>query len=204
MDTDVGVVRTHWAGTSGGPGISQFCFAGDDEFTDWNGTYAQTAVNAVRAFWNSGPNYIPNEVALTVDPVVDIYSIVTGALINSFTAATPPAVVAGTSASAYMMAAGFKVNFNTRTIANGRRVRGGVFVVPCASDTFGATGLVQSTPISTFVTAANTMNTTCKASDMDHIVWRRPTNKTSNDGGGAVVTGYGVNTKGSVLRGRRD
>jgi hypothetical protein len=204
MDTDVGIVRTHWAGTSGGPGISQFAFAGDDEFTDWNGTYAQTAVNAVRAFWNAGPNYIPNEITLTIDPVVDIYSIVTGALINSFTAATPPATVAGTSASAYMMAAGFKVVFNTATIANGRRVKGGVFVVPCASDTYGATGLVQATPSATFTTAANTMRTTCKAADMDHIVWSRPTTKTSNDGGGAVITGYSVPTKGSVLRGRRD
>ena len=204
MDTNVSIVRTHWAGTSGGPGISQFAFVGDELFGDWGGGYAQTAVNAVRTFWNANPNYIPNEILLTVDPVVDVYEIVTGQLVHSYQAATAPASVAGTSASAYMMAAGFKVNFRTSTIANGRRVRGAVFVVPCASDTFGATGLVQSTPATAWVTAANAMKTTMKAANIDHAVWSRPTTKTSNDGGASVVTGYDVPVKGAVLRGRRD
>lgn len=204
MDTDVGIVRTHWSGTSGGPGLSQFCFAGDDEFTDWNGTYAQTAVNAVRAFWAANPSVIPNEISLTVDPVVDVYSIVTGALIGSYSAATPPAVVAGTNTGSYAMPSGAKINFKTTTIANGRRVRGGVFIVPCGSDVFDAFGAVSSTPRTNWITAITAMRTTCKASDMDHIVWSRPTTKTSNDGGGSVVTSYDVPTKGAILRGRRD
>lgn len=204
MDTQVGVVRTHWSGTSGGPGISQWCFVGDDEFASWDGTHAQTLVDAVRAFWEANKNTIPNEITLTVDPTVDIYGIVTGALEDSKTASTAPATVVGTNTGSYAMPSGAKINFRTTTIANGRRVRGSCYIVPCGSDVFDNAGNVSSTPRTNWVSTMTTVKSTAKAADMDHMVWSRPTTKSSNDGGGAVVTSYDVPTKGAILRGRRD
>jgi hypothetical protein len=204
MDTSVGIVRTHWSGTSGGPGISQFCFAGDDSFADWDGTIAGTLTAAVRTFWDTNKNTLPNEINLTVDPTVDIYGIVTGTLEQSFSAASAPAVVTGTNTGAYAMPSGAKINFRTTTIANGRRVRGGVFIVPCGSDVFDASGNVSSTPRTNWVNAALAMRTAAAAANLTHIVWSRPTTTTSNDGGGAAVTSYDVPTKGAILRGRRD
>ena len=48
----VGIVRTHWSGTSGGPGLTQLAVKeGAGAF--WTQTQAQNAVNAVRQFWES-------------------------------------------------------------------------------------------------------------------------------------------------------
>lgn len=204
MDTQVGIVRTHWTGTSGGPGISQFAVIGDDEFISWDNTVAQAVVNAVRTFWDTNKNTLPNEISLTVDPTVDIFGIVTGTLEDSKTAAAAPATVTGTNAGAYSMPSGAKINFRTTTIANGRRVRGSVFIVPCGGDVFDTNGTVSSTPRTNWVTAAGVMKTAFKTVDLDHAVWSRPSALGANDGGGAVVTGYDVPTKGAILRGRRD
>ena len=167
MDTSVGIVWTHWSGTSGGPGISQFCFAGDDEFLDWDGTVVQGLVNAVRTFWDTNKNTLPNEINLTVDPTVDIYGIVSGALEQSFSASSAPATVTGTNTGAYAMPSGAKINFRTTTISNGRRVRGGVFIVPVGSDVFDTSGNVSSTPRTNWVTAMGVLKTYAKSIDLD-------------------------------------
>src|SRR5678809_371942 len=108
----IGIVRTTWAGTSGGPGLSQIAVAeGAGAF--WTATQAQNAVNAVRTFWNSCAPLLPDDIVLTVQPVVDIYNEVDGQLTASVTAATPPTSVTGTSAVAFAMAAGVKMTLNT-------------------------------------------------------------------------------------------
>jgi hypothetical protein len=204
LGTTGGVVKTKWAGLSGGPGITQtavICSGGTDE---WDGTKVQAAVNAVRAFWNTSPNTLPNELTLTVDPTVDIHEIVIGGLVGSFTAASAPAVVTGTNSGAFSYATGAKIVYKTATIANGRKVRGAMFIVPCGSDVFDTSGNVSSTPRTGWITASNTMAASFVTGQLKHVVWRRPTTKTSNDGGIAEVTGYDVPTKGAILRGRRD
>jgi hypothetical protein len=102
------------------------------------------------------------------------------------------------------MPSGLKVALRTNTIANNRRVRGAIFVVPCAGDVFDASGAVSSTPRTGWVNAANTLKTALTAAGVDLIVWSRPTNTTSNDGGGSLVSGFDVPTKGAILRSRRD
>lgn len=201
---EVGIVKTKWAGLSGGPGITQtavICSGGTDA---WDGTKAQAAVNAVRAFWAATPNTLPNELSLTVDPTVDIFGIVTGTLEQSFTASSAPAVVTGTNTGSFSFASGAKLTLKTASIANGRRVRGALFIVPCAGDVFDTSGLVSATPKAGWITAANTMKTALTTASLTLAIWSRPTSKGSNDGGISEVTGFDVPTKGAILRGRRD
>lgn len=202
--TRVGVVKTKWAGLSGGPGITQTAIHTAGSLDAWDGTLAQSAVNAVRAFWAAAPNTLPNELTLTVDATVDIYEIVTGELVESFTASSAPAAVSGTNTGSFSFATGAKVTCKTATIANGRRVRGAIFIVPCGSDVFDNTGQVSSTPRTNWITAANTMKTAITSAGLEMVVWSRPTTKGSNDGGISVITGFDVPTKGAMLRGRRD
>jgi hypothetical protein len=203
MAVQVGIVKTLWSGLSGGPGITQIAVCTAGEGGAWDGTKAQTAVNAVRAFFAARPSTLPNELTLTVDPTVDIFGIVTGNLEESFSAATSPAAVVGTNAGSFSMASGAKINFKTAGIKNNRRIRGGLFIVPCAGDVFDTNGTISSTPRTNWLTDANALRTALVAGGLEHVVWSRPSAKGANDGSYAAVTSYDVPTKGGILRGRR-
>ena len=200
----VGIVRTQWAGTSGGPGLTQLAIA-EDTGGFWTSTQAQNAVNAVRAFWNSIAANLPDEVVLTVSPVVDLYRETDNVLIASEVAPTAPASVAGTSTAIFSMASGMKVNLNTTVIRNGRRVRGSMYIVPAASSVYTTGGAVASTVRTAVNTAGATLDTTLNSSGLKLVVWSRgkkvPTVKT-----GAIsdVISLEVNEKVAIMRGRRD
>lgn len=204
MAVQVGIVKTLWSGTSGGPGITQLAVVATGTDLNWDGARAQSAVNAVRAFWISNPTTIPNDISLVVSPTVDVFGAVTGDLEASFTAATAPATVNGSSAGSYSMASGIKVNFKTASIRNNRRVRGGIFIVPCAGDVFDANGQISTTPRTNWTTAANGLKTALVAAALLPVVWSRPTAKGANDGAYSEITSYEVPAKGGLLRGRRD
>lgn len=200
----VGIVRTQWAGTSGGPGLTQLAIA-EDTGGFWTATQAQNAVNAVRAFWNSVATYMPDEVVLTVSPVVDLYRETDNELIASEVAPTAPTSVVGLSTAIFSMASGMKVNLNTTTIRGGRRVRGAIYVVPAGSNAYTTGGAVASAVRTAVNTAGATLDSTLNSSGLKLVVWSRgrdlPTPKV-----GAIsdVTSLEVNEKVAILRGRRD
>lgn len=200
----VGIVRTAWAGTSGGPGLTQTVFRDLGDNADITNTQAQAAVNAVRAFWNSIAGLIPNEIVLTVQPVVDVYDLISGALVASQTVTTPPAAVSGTDTGVYGMASGMKANMNTSVIRGGRRVRGAMYIVPAGTSAYSSGGLVASTAKTTVNSAGATMKTAFTTGDIELLVWSRPTTTTSNDGDVAPVSTIDCNEKTAILRGRRD
>jgi len=203
----IGKVATAWAGTTGGPGITQLYVANTtlDALTQ---TQAQTAVNAVRLFWDTVKGYLPDEVLLTVQATVDQYEDTTGTLVGSITAATPPATVAGTSAAVYSMAAGIKMNLQTIGIRNGRRVRGSVYLVPGASAAMTTNGTISSTARASINTAGNQIISTLAAANMNLIVWSRPLKDAAGNvtrlGGWTSVQSVDTNEKSCILRGRRD
>lgn len=199
----LGIVRTHWGGTTGGPGLTQTAFR-DVTNADVTNTQAQAAVNAVRAFWDAIKTVVPNEVTLTVDPVVDIYDLVSGDLVATTTAGTPPATVGGLDAGSYPMGAGVKANLQTTVIRNGRRVRGAIYIVPCGASAYANTGLVAASIRTTIGTAGGTMRSAFNTAGTEMLVWSRPTSTTSNDGDVAIVTAIEVGEKTAILRGRRD
>jgi hypothetical protein len=165
-------------------------------------------VNAVRAFWDATKAYLPDEVTLTTVPIVDQYDPADGELVGTITAATPPASVTGTSATAYLMAAGLKVNLQTNNIRNGRRVRGSIYVVPVTTAAMTTGGLVSATARTAYNSAGATLISALATVNVNLIVWGRPL----KDGAGTVVrtgtvnyvTLCETNEKSAILRGRRD
>jgi hypothetical protein len=204
MPLNVGLIRTGWVGTSGGPGLTQLAFenATGDDITVGQ---AQAAVNAVRAFWDGIKSLLPNELTLTVSPVVDIYNYQDEELIGSFSAPTVPAAVTGTAAGNYAAGIGFKVNLNTGFIRYGRRVRGSIFVVPSDALCFTNTGVVASATKTTVNTAAATMLAAFVTAGCNLNVWSRPVLLPEERTGWlTVVQGIDTNEKSAILRGRRD
>lgn len=200
----VGIVRTGWSGTSGGPGLTQLAVReGAGAF--WTTTQAQNAVNAVRAFWFAINAYLPDEIVLTTSPVVDIYNEVDGELQASVSAPTAPTSVSGTSTAVYSMASGMKVNLNTTGIRFGRRVRGGIYLVPAGGNTMTATGLTASAARTAVNTAGGTLISSLASSGLELVVYSRPqTVPTARVGALTAVTAIETSEKVAVLRGRRD
>lgn len=203
----IGIVRSEWSGTSGGPGLSQHAVMGAAG-GDWNPTGAQTAVNAVRTFWNALVANLPDEIRIQVSPVVDTYDRETGELFSSHTAGSVPGVVAGTATTGYAGGAGVKVTWNTSQIRNGRRVRGSTFIVPISGGIWTANGTIGTTAATQFNNAATTLISQLAAGGTPLAVWSRPHDATETKPARAgfateVVSGT-VGMKSAILRGRRD
>jgi hypothetical protein len=148
---------------------------------------------------------LPDEVRLTVSPVVDSYNRETGDLIASNTAPTAPAVVAGTSTAGYAGGAGLKVTWNTGQIRNGRRVRGSTFVVPLASTAYTTQGTISAGIITTVNTAASNLLTALSQGGVSMGVWSRPrTTPNIRVGFATQVVSGTCSTKSAIMRGRRD
>lgn len=207
----VGIIRTGWQGTTGGPGLTQTAIAetasgGSGSF--FTTTNVQTAVNAMRTFWDSVKALLPDEIVLTVSPTVDIYNELNGDLIASISAPTAPTSVAGTATVSYAMASGIKAQLTTGVIANGRRVRGALYLVPAATSAFTAGGLVASATRTTVNTAGATFITALATPLMRQVVYSRPlkdaAGTVTRNGFITTVSSWDTNEKGAVLRGRRD
>lgn len=203
----IGKIVTTWAGTSGGPGITQL-YVNPVGQTLVTAAQAQSAVNAVRAFWDATKTYLPDEVTLTVQPTVDMYDHGNGTLTNTVSAATPPTSVVGGSATNFSMAAGGKMNLQTASINNGRRVRGSIYIVPMASVGFSASGTISATVRTALNTAGSSMLASLGAAGLELLVWGRPLKDASKvvirPGTINPVISIDTAEKTAILRGRRD
>lgn len=200
----VAIVRTEWSGTSGGPGLTQLAISGGLS-PEWGPGAVQGAVDAVRAFWFSMVTRLPNELTLTVSPVVDVYDETNGDLIASYSAGTVPAPVVGGSATNYAAGAGFKITWNTGQIRNGRRVRGTTFVVPAANTVYSTSGMIEPTTQTAVNSAAATLISSLTTNATSLMVWSRPgPTAGATDGVQTQVLSGSCSGKTAILRGRRD
>lgn len=205
----VHIIRTAWSGTSGGPGLTQIAIdLTTPAFGPLSPGQAQSAVDAMRAFWSSIAAQMPDEIMLTVSPVVDYYLVNNGELAGSVSAPTPPVVVVGTSASAFSMATGPKVNLNTGVVRNGRRVRGSIYIVPGSQVTQATNGMCNGTTKTAINTAGATLKSSLASAGLKLVVWSRPVPadkpKGPRDGAISDVSTLETNEKLAILRGRRD
>lgn len=199
------IIRTEWAGTTGGPGLTQMCIATMENWTVPIDSAGQTAVDAVRTFWNSIAGLLPNELTLTVSPQIDQYDTLTGDLEFTMVVATPPLPVLGTSAAIYAGGAGAKVTWETGVIANGRRVRGSTFIVPIGSNAYTTTGTITGAAQTTINNAASTLRTALEPRLTNLGVWSRPkTVPVPTSGAFNEVTSGLASSKTAILRSRRD
>jgi hypothetical protein len=200
----IGIVRSEWSGTTGGPGLSQHAVMGAAG-GDWNPNGAQAAVNAVRAFWASMASSLPDEVRIQVSPVVDTYERENGDLFSSHVAGTPVGVVAGTSTAGYAGGAGTKITWNTGQIRNGRRVRGSTFIVPLSGALFTANGTLGTVTVTQLNTSAANLISALSSAATPLAVWSRPrTTPELRVGFATEVVSGSVSSKSAILRGRRD
>jgi hypothetical protein len=172
---------------------------------EWNPSGTQAAVNAVRVFWDALGGYLPDELKLTVNPVIDVYDQATGQLTASYVAGTAPAQVTGRATGSYAGGVGFKVVWNTGQIRNGRRVKGSTFVVPGASNAFGLTGTVLPAVVVAVNAAAAQLISGLNAGGTPLAVWSRPRDTPSVRAGYSTeVTQGSTSSKSAIMRGRRD
>lgn len=198
----VGIVRSAWSGTSGGPGLTQLAFyasGGADPTT----SQAQSAVNAVKSFWEANKPYLPNEVTIQVQPVVDLYDDITAVLTGSVTVTTAPASTTGGATGNYAGGCGYKYDWNTGVILGGRRVVGRTYVVPAAGACFDLDGSITPTILTALNTAASNFLSTMNSGGLNLAVWTRPGGINSVPGVTGVISGT-VKDKSAILRGRRD
>lgn len=205
----VHLLRTQWNGTSGGPGLTQLAIdSTDSSFGPLSAGQAQSAVDAMRAYWFAIAGQLPDDIVLTVNPVVDYYLVHNGELAGSVSAATAPASVAGTSTAVFSMATGPKINLNTGIVRNGRRVRGSIYIVPGAGATMSSGGMTAGTTKTALNTAGVNFRTALNAAGLKLGVWSRPIPegkpKGPRDGAWADVQAMETNEKLAILRGRRD
>lgn len=205
----VHIIRTQWAGTSGGPGLTQLAIdLTDSSFGPLSPGQAQSAVDAMRAYWDGIKAYLPDEIVLSVSPVVDYYLVHNAELAGSVSAPTTPVSVVGTSAAVFSMATGAKINLNTGVVRNGRRVRGSIYIVPSASSVMSTNGMATGVAKTALNTAGTSFRTALGAAGLKLGVWSRPIPegkpKGPRDGAWADVAAMECNEKLAVLRGRRD
>lgn len=203
------IIRTAWSGTSGGPGLTQLVVdTTDSTFGPLSPGMAQAGVDAVRAFWSGIATLLPDEITLTVSPVVDVYLAHNGELVGSVSAPVAPANVLGSSATTYSMATGPKINLNTGVVRNGRRVRGSIYIVPGGGNTMGTNGMLHSTARTTINTATTNLKTSLASAGLKLQVWSRPIPEGKprgpREGATADVQNLEANEKLAILRGRRD
>lgn len=199
----IGIVRVEWSGTTGGPGLTQFAMtAAGGSF--WTSANAQSAVDAVRAFLVNNQPYIPNEVNLQVMPDVDQYDELTAQLTGTTTATTTPASLLGGGTGSYAGGCGYRYNWRTGVIRNGRRVNGKTYVVPAISSVFAADGTLGSTQVTNFNGYASSFLNALSASGLALMVWSRPNDVTGLPGAMSGVATGDVSDKSAILRTRRD
>lgn len=199
------LVRTHWNGTSGGPGITQLA-VGMVTGANFSSTDAQNAVDRVRIFWDAIKAFLPDELTLQVDPNVDEYDTASGSLIASRTAATTPPVVTGTSATTYTGGAGAKLTLNTNAVYFGRRVRGSIYLVPVYGSAYTSSGTITTSFQTSLNTAGAAMISGFATVGQNLLVYSRPNPLATPArlGFTHIVANITCNEKSAILRGRRD
>lgn len=183
--------RAIWSTLGGGTGYSVFHADVAGDVTD-----AQEFANAVRTFFNSIADRLPNDVTITFDSeVVNLAE--TGELVGVFPV-TAPTLVTGSGALNYSRAAGGRIDWATGVIAGGRRLTGRTYIVPIVAAEFDNSGLLTSACIADLQAAANTLISDLTAAGIVLRIWSRK-NAVS-----AVVISASVPPKGAILRSRRD
>lgn len=143
-------IQALWSGFPGAPGYSNFHF-GTDVITT---TKINTAAAGVRAFFNSLSIYLPTGVQISQSGLASTYEL--NGNKTSEMAYTAPAVVTGSSATAYAGGTGAVVHWKTGTYNGGRPFIGRTFLVPFAGG-YAADGTLTPAAITAVVTAANTL-----------------------------------------------
>jgi len=181
-----------WSGISGAPGYTVLHVGGVVD-----PSAAQSVANLVRAWFDSMKTFIPNDATIVFPGEMTTHDD-DGTLTGAVTVATPPANVAGSDTGTFSSPTGLRIQWETGSIVNGRRLRGRTFIVPLAGLGFENNGTIQPTVVTNYTTYATTLLNALTTLGFPLVVWSQV---------GAVtfpVTAASVPDQATVLRSRRD
>lgn len=159
--------RAFWSIPNAGPAVTTFhaqaTLSGD----------AQQFADRVRGLFLALQGRIPDEVAVTFDSEVTYINTATGVL-ESATAVTPPAIVAGGYAGGWASGSGGRIVWGTGEIRNGRRVRGTTFIVPLGGAEYAPSGRLTGGTVAALQAAADAYLSGMGADGNPVYVYSRP------------------------------
>lgn len=172
-----------------GPSVSTFYF---DATASGFSASLQTFFQAIKAL-------MPDDLLITVPNTGDLVQDSNGVLAGVWTDSGGSTTV-GTSATAFALGTGGRVQWLTGGFRGGRRVIGTTFLVPLASAAFDTGGNVSAASVATIQAAASAL-VTAQAGHM--LIWGKPHTKAAADGVTNVVIAGLARQKPTSLRSRR-
>lgn len=189
--------RVEWGGTAvTGPGVSVFHSRTDGIATA--GTSAQSMADRCRVLFDAIKNLVPPGVTWTFPNEVTELDTTTGVLEDVHTITSPLDVVSTAASGGHSRPSGGRIDWNTSSVVNGRRLRGRTYIVPLAAAQYDTTGTLASGLITALETAATAYRSTSVFTAAQPVVWSR------THGVLADIVGSSVIDRASVLRSRRD
>lgn len=180
-------LRVEWNGIGGLPGLSTFYYG----VASPNVSDAVTFFTAIKAQFPTGLSW-------TIPSSGDEIDDATGALTGGWTGSGGGTVAATGSAASWAAGVGTRIRWDTLSIVNGRRVRGGTFMCPLLGTVYDSSGTISTTSLGIIQTAASAF----AASGVAKGVWHRPT--TPGSGLYCSINSATVPDKVTMLRSRRD
>lgn len=180
-------VTVVWSGLPGFPGTTTL-YRPDDISDDDN----------IHEFFEAIKTKIPSGLNIIVQPFGNLIDEFTGDLTGAWTHA-PTATTSTSGGGIHAAGTGGSIELRTGAVANGRRVKGRLYLVPLPADLYDTTGTLDNTALGTFQTAANGL----VGDGGELLVWHRPTTVGGTDGAGEPVTSAFMRDRVSILRSRR-
>jgi hypothetical protein len=171
--TDIYVASVDWTGTYGHMGISRFAFVTSDGSVPTN-TQRDGVLAALDAMIQGGAGSLPADVSWSVNPIIEAFDGVTGAITGELAAATALSPGFGTNTSSYANGVGLLIKWKSAGMFDGRRIQGRTFIVPLAGQQFDADGSVDRGVAIAWQAHANTYIAAMAALSVTPLVWGRP------------------------------
>jgi hypothetical protein len=200
---DYGTISVDQAGDIGGNGISRFHFLGADGSTVDNAD-ANGVADAIHAFYSSINQDMPPSMTYSVQPEVPIIDGATGVLKRIVPLDNAPSPIKGLSSTAnYAAGTGIRVNLQTGTVLNGRRLRGAFYLVPLSDAVWTGNGSLNGAIQSALVAAVGNLIGTVSGVAGGLCVVHRPAKGTKVGGEVAPVQTWTIGSTPASLRSRR-
>lgn len=171
--TDIYVATIDWTGSYGHTGISRFAFVASDASVPTT-VQRDGVLAAVDALIQTNAGGLPADVAWQVNPIVEAFDGLTGAITGELPTATPLAPGVGTNTSSYANGVGLTITWKSAGMFQGRRVQGRTFIVPMAGQQFDQDGVLIRDVAGAWAAAANVYLAALGTLGLTPLIWGRP------------------------------
>ena len=188
-----------WTGWAGGPGYSNFYFSPD---AIQNATHVTNVQARVKAFFSAFTLCLPTGLSIQVQQDSQIVASATGAIVDTISATSLQAAVAGAGAANFSAISGACVIWKTGITVHSHQLKGKTFLVPLTNGAYDTDGTILASRLTELRTAATAL-AAAGAFPVEEqlVVWHRPV---AGAGGSASTTvSSSVNDRVAYLKSRR-